>query len=188
MEVCSPAMGALELPVFHEGHPGPRRTKRMVGGSDRHRQPGRAVRLGRHLQHMVPVLVLGRHKASFQLGGILWFNRISGDVIPDRGPKPLDKPTGRPCTMLSIGSHEGGLMRFVYMVTKGAGDPTLASIPLHMALNGSVEVGHDVAIVLVGDGTEVILGENPETLQGVGVPPMRELLDKARAHDVPIYV
>jgi predicted peroxiredoxin len=79
-------------------------------------------------------------------------------------------------------------MRFVYMVTKGAGDPTLASIPLHMALNGSVEVGHDVAIVLVGDGTEVILGENPETLQGVGVPPMRELLDKARAHDVPIYV
>ena len=79
-------------------------------------------------------------------------------------------------------------MRFVYMVTKGAEDPTLASIPLHMALNGSVEVGHDVAIVLVGDGTEVILGENPETLQGVGVPPMRELLDKARAHDVPIYV
>ncbi|HZA20908.1 MAG TPA: DsrE family protein [Actinomycetota bacterium] len=79
-------------------------------------------------------------------------------------------------------------MRFVYMVTKGAGDPTLASIPLHMALNGSVEVGHDVAIVLVGDGTEVILGENPDTLQGVGVPPMRELLDKARAHDVPIYV
>lgn len=79
-------------------------------------------------------------------------------------------------------------MRFVYMVTKGAGDPTLASIPLHMALNGSVEVGHDVAIVLAGDGAEIILGENPDTLQGVGVPPMRELLDKARDHDIPIYV
>lgn len=39
-------------------------------------------------------------------------------------------------------------MKFVYMATKGTGDPTLASIPLHMALNGSVEVGHDVAIGL----------------------------------------
>jgi predicted peroxiredoxin len=79
-------------------------------------------------------------------------------------------------------------MRFVYMATKGAGDPTLASIPFHMALNGSVEVGHDVAIVLVGDGAEIILGDNPDTIQGIGVPPMRELLDKSRELDVPVYV
>jgi predicted peroxiredoxin len=79
-------------------------------------------------------------------------------------------------------------MKFLYMATKGMGDPTLASIPLHMALNGSLEVGHDVSIVLAGDGAEIVLGENSEKLEGVGVPPMRELLAKAREHNVPVYV
>jgi predicted peroxiredoxin len=79
-------------------------------------------------------------------------------------------------------------MKFVYMATKGAEDPTLASIPLHMAVNGSVEVGHDVAIVLVGHASEIILGENAEKLEGIGVPPMRELLAKASDHNVPVYV
>jgi predicted peroxiredoxin len=79
-------------------------------------------------------------------------------------------------------------VKFVYMATKGAEDPTLASIPLHMAVNGSVEIGHDVSVVLVGDGAEIVLGENSETMQGIGVPPMRELLAKAREHDVSVFV
>ncbi len=79
-------------------------------------------------------------------------------------------------------------MKFVYMATKGAEDPTLASIPLHMAVNGSVDVGHDVAIVLAGHAAEIVVGENAEKLEGIGVPPMRELLAKAREHNVPIYV
>jgi predicted peroxiredoxin len=79
-------------------------------------------------------------------------------------------------------------MKFVYMATKGTEDPTLASIPLHMALNGSVEIGHDVSIVLVGHAAEIVLGENPEMIEGIGVPPMRELLAKARDHNVPVYL
>lgn len=79
-------------------------------------------------------------------------------------------------------------MKFVYMVTKGTEDPTLASIPIHMAVNGSVEVGHDVSIVLVGHAAEIVLGDNAEKLEGVGVPPMSELLAKARDHHVPVYV
>jgi predicted peroxiredoxin len=79
-------------------------------------------------------------------------------------------------------------MKFVYMATKGTEDPTLASIPLHMALNGSVEVGHDVSIVLVGHAAEIVMGENPEKIEGIGVPPMRELLAKVRDHNVPVYV
>jgi predicted peroxiredoxin len=79
-------------------------------------------------------------------------------------------------------------MKFLYMATKGTEDPTLASIPLHMALNGSVEVGHDVSIVLVGHAAEIVLGENPEKIEGIGVPPMRELLAKVRDHNVPVYV
>jgi predicted peroxiredoxin len=67
-------------------------------------------------------------------------------------------------------------MEFLYIVTKGAGDPTAASIPLHMAVNGSLEVGHEVTVLFAGDGAEILLGDNPDTIQGVGVPPMKELL------------
>jgi predicted peroxiredoxin len=79
-------------------------------------------------------------------------------------------------------------MRFVYMATAGAGDPTKASLPLHLAANGSVEVGHDAALILAGDATEILLGDNVDQMQGVGVPPVRELLDKLWDHAVPVYV
>ena len=79
-------------------------------------------------------------------------------------------------------------MKFVYFVTAGVGDPTRASIPLHMAANGSVEVGHDVAIVLAGDGSEIVLGDNAQSIEGVGVPPVRDLLAKLKDHGVPVYV
>jgi predicted peroxiredoxin len=79
-------------------------------------------------------------------------------------------------------------MRFVYFATRGAGDPTSASIPLHLAANGSVEVGHDTSVVLAGDATEVVLGDAAQRIEGVGVPPMRDLLAKLREHSVPIYV
>jgi hypothetical protein len=37
-------------------------------------------------------------------------------------------------------------MRLLYIVSK-AMDPTLASVPLHIAANGSLEVGQDVSVV-----------------------------------------
>jgi hypothetical protein len=52
-------------------------------------------------------------------------------------------------------------VKFIYVATKGAADPTLASIPLHLAVNGSLEVGHDTAVILVGDGAEIAVGRNP---------------------------
>jgi predicted peroxiredoxin len=79
-------------------------------------------------------------------------------------------------------------MKFVYMVTSGTGDPTKASLPLHLAANGSVEVGHDVAVLLAGDATEMLLGDNVDQMQGIGVPPVRELMAKLRDHSVPVYV
>ena len=79
-------------------------------------------------------------------------------------------------------------MKFVYMSTSGADDPTRASLPLHLAVNGSVEVGHDVTVILAGDATEMLLGDNLDQIEGVGVPPMRELVTKLRDHAVPVYV
>lgn len=79
-------------------------------------------------------------------------------------------------------------MMAVYMATSGAADPTRASIPLHLAVNGSLEVGHTVGIVLAGDATELVKAAVREQLEGVGVPPVRDLLAKARQHEVPVYV
>ncbi len=79
-------------------------------------------------------------------------------------------------------------MRFVYMVTTGIDDPTKASLPLHLAANGSLEVGHEVAVLLAGDATEMLLGDNVDQMEGIGVPPVRELLAKLRDHAVPVYV
>jgi predicted peroxiredoxin len=79
-------------------------------------------------------------------------------------------------------------MKTVYMTTNGSSDPTRASIPLHLAVNGSLEVGHTVALVLAGDATELVKAEVRERLEGIGVPPARELLAKARQHGVPVHV
>ena len=79
-------------------------------------------------------------------------------------------------------------MQILYMATSGSSDATRASIPLHLAVNGSLEVGQTVSIVLGGDATELLTASVRDTLEGLGVPPVRELLAKARQHDVPIYV
>jgi hypothetical protein len=35
-------------------------------------------------------------------------------------------------------------MRILYLASSGTSDPTRASIPLHLAVNGSIEIGHEV--------------------------------------------
>jgi predicted peroxiredoxin len=79
-------------------------------------------------------------------------------------------------------------MKMTYVATAGMGDPTRASIPLHLAANGSVENGDDTSIVLLGDAAELLVGETAEQLEGVGLPPARDLVAKLRDHAVPVYV
>lgn len=79
-------------------------------------------------------------------------------------------------------------MKITYFVSAGTADATRASIPLHLAANGSVEVGQETSIVLGGDATELLLGDNADRMEGVGVPPARELLAKLRDHEVPVFV
>jgi predicted peroxiredoxin len=84
--------------------------------------------------------------------------------------------------------EEEGEMNLLYIVTKGTDDATLASVPLHLAANGSLEVGQGVSVVLAGDATELVIGDNAQNTEGVGVPPLRELLGKLNEHQVPVYV
>jgi hypothetical protein len=43
-------------------------------------------------------------------------------------------------------------------------------------------------VVLAGDATEMLFGDNLEQMQGIGVPPVRELIAKLRDHSVPVYI
>jgi predicted peroxiredoxin len=79
-------------------------------------------------------------------------------------------------------------VRITYFASAGTADPTRASIPLHLAANGSLEIGQETAIILGGDAAELLLEDTAETLEGVGVPPFRDLLAKLRDHAVPVYV
>jgi predicted peroxiredoxin len=79
-------------------------------------------------------------------------------------------------------------MRILYLSTAGSSDPTRASIPLHIAANGSIEAGQECAVVLVGDATELASRETAERVEGVGVPPARDLLKKLVDNRIPVYV
>ena len=79
-------------------------------------------------------------------------------------------------------------MKILYLATAGGSDPTRASLPLHLAANGSVAEGQECAVVLAGDATELVSRENAERLEGVGIPPLKELLQKLIDNRVPVYV
>jgi predicted peroxiredoxin len=79
-------------------------------------------------------------------------------------------------------------MHVLYMATSGSSDATRASIPLHLAVNGSLEAGQSAGVVLAGDAAELVKADVRERLEGVGVPPARELFAKARQHEMPVYV
>lgn len=79
-------------------------------------------------------------------------------------------------------------MRILYMATSGSGDPTRASIPFHLAVNGSFEVGQHAGVVLAGDAAELVKAGVRDGVEGVGLPPMRELVEKLTRHAIPVYV
>ncbi len=79
-------------------------------------------------------------------------------------------------------------MRILYLTTRGVNDPTGASLALHLAANGSLANGDDVAVVLGGDATDLVRGGVAEAVQGVGIPPLKDLFARLAEHAVPVYV
>lgn len=79
------------------------------------------------------------------------------------------------------------LATILVYTTHGSDEPTRASLAFHMAL-GAVEAGHQPQIALVGDGTYLMKDSVAESIHGVAVPPLTELLAKAAEHTVPIHV
>jgi predicted peroxiredoxin len=70
----------------------------------------------------------------------------------------------------------------------GPEDPTRASVPFHIAANGATPAGVEVAIALAGDAAELLKPDVIANVVGVGLPPLRELLDKCLDQNVHVYV
>ena len=69
----------------------------------------------------------------------------------------------------------------------GSEDPTKATFPFLMA-GGALDAGFQTAIVLVGDSVVLMNNAVAESVHGVGLPPLKELMAKVFAAKVPIYI
>ena len=74
------------------------------------------------------------------------------------------------------------------VTSSGADNPTRASIAFHIAVNGARPGGTEVAVALAGDAAELIKPDVIANVVGVGLPPLRDLLDKCLDQEVPVYV
>lgn len=69
----------------------------------------------------------------------------------------------------------------------GSEDPTKATFPFLMA-GGALDAGHQPAIVLIGDAVVLMNNTVVDSVQGVGFPPLKELMAKVVKAKVPIYI
>jgi predicted peroxiredoxin len=78
--------------------------------------------------------------------------------------------------------------RLLITAATGAQDPTRASIPFHVAVNGAAAAGMDCGVALAGDATELLRTEVRDAVRGVGVPPLADLFSGCRDKGVQLYV
>jgi predicted peroxiredoxin len=74
------------------------------------------------------------------------------------------------------------------VTSAGADDPTRASVPFHIAVNGAKPAGVEVAVALAGDAAELMKPDVIANVLGLGLPPLRDLMDKCLDQNVRFYV
>jgi len=70
----------------------------------------------------------------------------------------------------------------------GPHDPTRSSIPFHIAANGATPTGVPVEIVFAGDAADLVKPHVISEVKGVGIPPLKDLVEKCVAQNVRFYV
>lgn len=78
--------------------------------------------------------------------------------------------------------------KLLFVSAVGASDPTRAAFPFHFAVNGAREVGAEATVALIGEAVELIKPGVADSMQGIGVPAMRQLLDACKERGVKIYI
>lgn len=70
----------------------------------------------------------------------------------------------------------------------GPNDHTRASVPFHIAANGARPIGIEVSVAFAGDAADLVKPHVIAEVKGVGIPPLKDLIDKCVAQNVPFYV
>ena len=79
------------------------------------------------------------------------------------------------------------MAKLLYVGTRGTDDPTQATFPFLMA-KGAIDAGHEAGIILMGESAPLIKDQIAQQVHGVGIAPLKELLDFVVDHKVPITV
>jgi predicted peroxiredoxin len=74
------------------------------------------------------------------------------------------------------------------VTSTGAQDPTRASIAFHIAANGASPSSVECSVALAGDAAGLVKPDVIDAVRGVGLPPLRDLIDKCVAQGVSFYV
>jgi predicted peroxiredoxin len=83
--------------------------------------------------------------------------------------------------------EESGQRPLMYVANHGTDDPTLATLPFLVATGaGSAEI--DCCIALLGEAASLAKPGIIDAVHGVGFPPLRELVEKVRDFEIPVYV
>lgn len=69
----------------------------------------------------------------------------------------------------------------------GSEDPTKATLPFLIA-GGALDAGQQTAIILLGDAVVLMNSAVADNVQGVGFPPLKDVMAKVIAAKVPIYI
>jgi predicted peroxiredoxin len=84
--------------------------------------------------------------------------------------------------------HTGHVSGLLIVAATGSQDHTRASIPFHIAANGAGPGGIECAIALAGDAADLLKPHVIAEVRGVGIPPLRDLMEKCLAQSVRFYV
>ncbi|MBI3969420.1 MAG: DsrE family protein [Chloroflexi bacterium] len=67
------------------------------------------------------------------------------------------------------------MAKLLYIGTHGTDDPTKATFPFLLA-KGAIEAGHEPSILLQGEAATLIKDSIAAQVQGIGVPPLKDLI------------
>lgn len=80
------------------------------------------------------------------------------------------------------------MAKLLYIATHGPDDPTKACMPLHLAVNGAMEAGIEADVNLAGDAAVLIQDRYIESVVPLGLPPLKELMEKATAKGLHFFI
>ena len=76
--------------------------------------------------------------------------------------------------------------KILYVGTFATDDPTRATMPF-IAASGAIDRGYEPMIVLMGEAVYLLKKGVVDAVQGVGFPPLRQIMDKILKHQTPLF-